>query len=165
MRSDFSSTVVCALVSVLLVAVVGCGVRPSGVSDAGEAPTGVAPGVTLYFVDDNDELRPQFRRTERLGTVSDAVSLLLSGPGDSEVRTEIASTSVTNVEVTTHSEAIELRVPLDIGDVTPMGIDQIVCTARTSHVQNGGSERTRVRIRFVQSTPESEVRRTCPLYE
>lgn len=164
MRSDFSSPVVCVLVPVLLAAVMGCGVRPSGVSDAGEAPTGVAPGMTLYFVDE-DGLRPQFRRTERLGTVSDAVSLLLSGPGDSEVRTEIAPTPVTSVEVTTHPETIELRVPLDIEDVTPLGIDQIVCTARTSHVQNGGSERTRVRIHFVQFTPESEVRRTCPLYE
>ncbi|WP_223809317.1 hypothetical protein [Nocardiopsis listeri] len=163
MRTGLSSPSVWALV--FLVAVAGCGVGPSGVFDAGEAPTGVAPGTTLYFVDDNDELRPQFRRTERLGTVSDAVSLLLTGPGDSEVRTEIAPTSVTSVEVTTHPETIELRVPLDIDDVTPVGIDQIVCTARTSHVQNGGSERTRIRIRFVQFTPESEIRRTCPLYE
>ena len=163
MRWDLSSPSMWALV--LLIAVVGCGVRPSGVSDAGEAPTGVAPGTTLYFVDENDELQPQLRRNERLGTVSDAVSLLLSGPGDSEVRTEIAPTQVTKVQVTTHPEVIELRVPLDIDDVTSVGIDQIVCTARTSHVQNGGSERTRVRISFVQFTPESDVRRTCPLYE
>lgn len=149
----------------VLVFLVGCGIQPSGVTDAGAAPTGVASGKTLYFIDEEGELLPQLRETGRLGTVSDSVSLLLRGPGDSEVRTEIASVQVTTVEVTEEPGVIRLRMPLDIEDVTPLGIDQIVCTALGSHVQNGGSTRTEARVRFIQDTPESERSRTCPLYE
>jgi hypothetical protein len=145
-----------------VVVLASCGVQPSGVTDGGEAPTGVAPGVTLYFVDARGELRPQLRDTHRLGTIAEAMSLLLLGPGDSDVRTEITATP-TRVVVTTAPGVIQLMLPLTIDDVTPLGIDQIVCTALGVHVQGGGSRRTTVQVRFVQSTPESDERRTCPL--
>ncbi|ANZ40413.1 hypothetical protein BBK82_34755 [Lentzea guizhouensis] len=149
------------LVVVLLL--VGCGVRPSGVTDGGDPPTGVAPGVTLYFVDANGELRPQLRDTSRLGTVSEALDLLLSGPGGSGLRTEIASTPTTRVVVTTAPNVIRLLLPLTARDVTPRGIDQIVCTALGVHVQSGGARTMKVQTRFTQPAPESEVERTCPL--
>jgi hypothetical protein len=133
------------------------------VTDAGEAPTGVAPGVTLYVVDKQGALRPQMRKTDRLGTISEALSLLLSGPGDSDARTEIAATPTTRVVVTIVPGVIQLTVPLTIDDVTPLGIDQIVCTTLGVHTQSGGSRNTKVQIRFVQPTPESDERRTCPL--
>ncbi|APU22225.1 hypothetical protein UA75_21180 [Actinoalloteichus sp. GBA129-24] len=147
--------------AVLLLA--GCGVQPSGVVDGGEAPTGLAPGVTLYFVDANDELQPQQRDTGRLGTIAEAMSLLLLGPGHSAVYTGIAPISTPRVVVTTTTELIELTVPFTIDDVTPVGLDQIVCTALGVHVQGGGSKTTQVQVRFVQPTPESAERRTCPL--
>jgi hypothetical protein len=150
-----------SVVAVLLLA--GCGVQPSGVMRGGEAPTGVAPGVTLYFVDAHGRLRPQLRRTNRLGTISDALSLLLTGPGDSGLHTEITSAGTTMVGVTTAPEVIQLSVPLTIHDVTPLGIDQIVCTVLGVHVQGGGARSTKVKIRFVQPTPESDKQRTCPL--
>jgi hypothetical protein len=149
------------LVVVLLLA--GCGIQPSGVTDAGEAPTGVAPGVTLYFVDAHEELRPQLRRTDRLGGIAEALALLLTGPGDSEVRSEIAAPATTRVVVTSTPTTIRLMVPLTVDDVTPRGIDQIVCTALAVHVQGGGARTARVVVRFVQPAPESEVARTCPL--
>ncbi|GAA0350146.1 hypothetical protein NE235_26460 [Actinoallomurus spadix] len=149
---------------VVAVLVLGsCGVRPSGVTDAGRAPTGVAHGVTLYFVDAHERLRPQFRRTYRLGTVPEAVSLLLFGVGDSDLHTEIASVAGPRILATTGPGLIQLRVPLALREVTPLGIDQIVCTALGVHVQSGGSRRTRVQVRFTLSTHESEKRRTCPL--
>ncbi|GAB3447058.1 hypothetical protein [Actinophytocola sediminis] len=150
-------------VAVVLVLVAGCGVRPSGVTDAGEAPTGVAPGVTLYFVDSRHELVAQVRRTDRLGTISEAMTLLLSGPGDSAVGTEITPTGTTRVVVTSEPGTIHLMVPLAVEDVTPTGVDQIVCTALAVHVQGGGSPVTAVVVRFIQPTPESAVRRTCPV--
>lgn len=143
--------------------VAGCGVQPTGVTDGGEAPTGVAHGVTLYFVDADGELRPQQRQTGSLGTISEALSLLLLGPGGSGLRTEIASTSTPRVGVTVEPEVIELVTPLTIDDVTPLGIDQIVCTALSTHVQGGGSRSTEVRVRFTLPTPESDEQRTCPL--
>lgn len=145
-----------------LLLLAGCGVQPSGVIDGGEAPTGVAPGATLYFVDADGELSPQVRSTERLGSISEALALLLSGPG-ADLRTEIAPITVTRVGVTTAPGVIHLMVPLTIDDVTPLGIDQIVCTALGVHVQGGGSRSMTVRVSFVQPTPESDVRRTCPL--
>ena len=148
-------------VAVLLLA--GCGVQPSEVTDGGEAPTGVAPGVTLYFVDAQGELRPQLRRTDRLGSISEAMSLLLLGLRDSDLHTEIAYDASTQVVVTTTPGVIRLLVPLTIDDVTPLGIDQIVCTALGVHVQGGGSRSTTVQVDFTQPTPESDKLRTCPL--
>jgi hypothetical protein len=148
------------LVALLLA---GCGVQPSGVVDGGDPPTGVAPGVTLYFVDARGELQPQLRRTARLGTISEALTLLLSGPGDSDLRTEIASNTTTRVVVTTSPDVIRVMVPLTLSDVTPLGIDQIVCTTLGVHVQGGGSRAMKAQVNFVQTVPESDVARTCPL--
>ncbi|CAM4189356.1 hypothetical protein KIPE111705_44315 [Kibdelosporangium persicum] len=141
----------------------GCGIEPAGPAAGGEAPTGVAPGVTLYFVDARHQLRPQLRETEHLGTISEAVALLLTGPSDSGLRTEIKPGTVTRVGVTTEPGAIQLFVPFTVRDVTSLGIDQLVCTALAVHVQSGGSRAMKVRVRFTLSTPESEKERTCPL--
>jgi hypothetical protein len=141
----------------------GCGVQPSDVTDSGTPPTGMAPGVTLYFVDGAGQLRPELRRTGRLGSIAEAVSLLLAGTGGSDLRTEIAPTTVTQVDVTTTPSLIELRVPLTADDVTPLGIDQIVCTALGVDVQGGGARTTKVRIGFTLPSPESDQQRTCPL--
>ena len=150
----------CAIAIALLA---GCGVAPSGVADGGRAPTGVAPGVTLYFVDANGDLRPQVRPTGHLGTISEAVSLLLAGVGGSDLRTEITANDETLVLVNVTSAVIELRMQLGVRDVTPLGTDQIVCTALGVHVQSGGSKSTRVRILFAQPSAGSDALRSCPL--
>lgn len=160
-RSGIRWTLAGALAGVLLT---GCGVQPSGVTDRGEAPTGVAPGVTLYFVDEHQRLQPQLRRTDRLGTIAEALSLLLSGPGDSGLRTEIAPTATDQVRVTTGPEVIQLLVPLTADDVTDRGIDQIVCTALGVHVQGGGSPSTTVQVNFTQPSPRSATPRACPWF-
>ncbi|MBP2324940.1 hypothetical protein JOF56_005325 [Kibdelosporangium banguiense] len=149
------------MAAVLLLA--GCGVQPSGVTDGGEAPTGVAPGVTLYFVDARGELRAQPRARGRLGSITEAMSLLLTGPGRSGLHTEITPNTTTQVVVTTTPDVINILVPLTIQDVTPLGIDQMACTALGVHVQGGGSKSTKVQLQFVQPTPESDKLRTCPL--
>lgn len=143
--------------------IAGCGVRPSGVTEMREAPTGVAPGVTLYFIDAHGRLQPDLRATDRLGTITEAMALLLTEPGGSDLRTEITLSGVTRVVVDTLPGLIQLRVPLASYEVTPLGIDQIVCTALGVWVQSGGSRSTRVRVIFTLSTPESDRRRTCPL--
>ncbi|ADJ45547.1 hypothetical protein AMES_3724 [Amycolatopsis mediterranei S699] len=148
-------------VAVFLLA--GCGVRPSEATDGGEAPTGLAPGMTLYLVDAHEQLRPELRRTGHLGSISDALALLLSVPSGSDLHTEIAPTPVTRVYVTPTTGVLQLSVPLTIHDVTPLGIDQLVCTALGAHVQAGGDRNTKVQVRFVQPTPESDRARTCPL--
>ncbi|WP_030158577.1 GerMN domain-containing protein [Glycomyces sp. NRRL B-16210] len=143
----------------------GCGVQPSEVTDGGTAPTGVAPGVTLYFVDEQGALVPSERDTGRLGTIADALALLLTGPGDSDLRTEIPSGDVTRVTVTVGEDVVELRVPLAADEVTPLGTDQIVCTALAAHVQAGGSAEVKARVHFTLPEPDSDALRTCPLTE
>ncbi|MBM6406113.1 hypothetical protein JQN72_17915 [Phycicoccus sp. CSK15P-2] len=150
-----------AVLGALLLA--GCSIPSTGVTGAGQAPTGVAPGPTLYFLDDDGDLQPRVRETGSLGTVADAVQLLLVGPGGSGSRTGIAETSVTRVVVTTSPERVTLRVPLAPTDVTAAGVDQIVCTAWASHVQHGGSPRATVVIDFTIPTARSARPRTCPL--
>ncbi|WP_026929795.1 hypothetical protein [Glycomyces tenuis] len=141
----------------------GCGIAESGVSDEGPAPTGVAPGTTLYFVDGDGELRATLRDTGRLGTIGEAMALLLWGPGDSGLDTGIAVVSSSKVEVTVGEQEIELRVPLSAEEVSPLGVDQIVCTALAAHVQSGGSPEATVRIHFTLGEPGSDAPRTCPL--
>jgi hypothetical protein len=143
----------------------GCGIQPTGVTDAGRAVTGVAPGVTLYFVDADGRLQPQRRRTNRLGTISEALAILLSGPGDSGLHTEITPGPelTAPVVVDPRPGLIRLMTPLADYEVTPRGIDQIVCTALGVWVQSGGSTATRVQVTFTLTSPESDRHRTCPL--
>jgi hypothetical protein len=145
----------------LALLVSGCGIQPSGVTDVSRAPTGVAAGVTLYFVDAEGRLRADQRPTERLGTISEAMTLLLSGPGGSGLRTQITPGGPTTVVVTTDPDLIRLRVPLGRYEVTPLGIDQIVCTALGVWVQSGGSRAAKVKITW--TTAETDKPRTCPL--
>ncbi|MCA2212133.1 hypothetical protein [Jidongwangia harbinensis] len=140
----------------------GCGIQPSGVDDAGRAATGVAPGVTLYFVDDDGRLQPQLRRINRLGTISEALALLLTGPGSSGLRTEITPSGPAPIVVDPRPGLIRLMTPLAEYEVTPLGIDQIVCTALGVWVQSGGAADTRVQVTFTLASPESERHRTCP---
>ncbi|MFI6166483.1 hypothetical protein ACIBCN_06815 [Nocardia sp. NPDC051052] len=136
--------------------------QPSEVLDAGQAPTGVAPGVTLYFLDDHGRLRPQLRQSGQLGTIAEAMSLLLTGPGPTDLHTDLPTDTETRVPVQTTPELVRLWVPWTIDDLTPLGIDQIVCTALGVQVQAGGSTSTRVQVRFTLPTPESDKQRTCP---
>jgi hypothetical protein len=150
---------------VLVLLLGGCGVRASGVTTMGTAPTGVAPGVTLYFVDDAGRLTPQLRETGRLGTIPEALALLLDGPPrEPGLHTEISLRGgVTRVVVSTSPGLLHLAVPLAGYEVTPRGIDQIVCTALGVAVQRGAALDTRVRVSFTLTTPESDRKRTCPV--
>ncbi|MFD5094833.1 hypothetical protein ACFWMR_29825 [Amycolatopsis thailandensis] len=50
-------------------------------------------------------------------------------------------------------------------EVSPLGIDQIVCTALGVHVQGGGARTAKVRLGFTIGTTEADASRTCPLIE
>ena len=157
--------------AVTLVLLAGCGVAPSAVTDAGVPPTGVAPGVTLFFLDGDGGLVPEVRETGRLGTIAEALALLLAGPGggfggrDQSGRTGIAPAPVTRVTVTMTPGGIELRMPVSGTEITPVGIDQIVCTALGVHIQAGGSPATTVRVVLSnRAAPGSDAPRTCPVF-
>lgn len=139
----------------------GCGLQPSGVEEGPSAATGVAPGVTLYFLDGDGSLTAQQRQTGRLGTISEAVSLLLTGPGDSDLHTGIDPTPVTRTDVTVSGERMSVRVPIASTELTRGGVDQIVCTALASLIQAGGPPQTLVGLEF---TDRTEGPRSCPAF-
>lgn len=149
-----------ALVTAVLT---GCALQPTGVVEERAAPTGVAPGVTLYFLDADGRLEPQVRETGSLGTVGDAVSLLLDGPGGSGAATGIADVQVTRVGVVVDGDEVHLRLPLSSAEVAPAGLDQIACTALAAHVQAGGSAAAVVHLDLTVPGDGTAGARTCPV--
>ncbi|MFS0893538.1 hypothetical protein [Microbacterium sp. 179-I 3D3 NHS] len=161
MRRSIFATV---LAATLLVT--GCGIRPAEVSDAAQAPTGMADGPSLYFYDREGDLRPEVRDTGRLGTVSEALGLLLTGAGQADAySTALPDVAVTRVVVVPEDGAIRLVLPLAFDEVTPRGIDQLVCTAIGVHVQSGGTPDTTVRLDFTQAPPGADADRSCPVID
>lgn len=147
----------------------GCSLEPSGVETGPRAPTGLAEGTVLYFLDSDGDLVAAERDTGRLGTISEAVSLLLTGPGpgSSGLSTGIRETSLTRVQVTVSEQVVTLRLPLASSEVSPDGVDQIACTALVAHAQAGASADARARLIFTDAEPEAEGGRLhgCPASE
>jgi hypothetical protein len=140
----------------------GCGIQPSGVERGPQPPTGLAPGPTLYFLDEEGSLIAQQRETGRLGSVSEAVALLLTGPGLSDLRTGIDTVEINRVLVSQQPGLLRLRLPLARYEVTDSGAAQIVCTAIAAHVQAGGSSDVQVQLEYtISDAPASPT--TCPV--
>ena len=120
-----------ALATVLLTG--ACGVGASGVEDGGEAPTGLAPGPTLYFVDSDGELQPDvWDGSRRLGTVQGAIQLLFAdvvptGPPGTNLRNEIPQ-STTRTVVEDAGDYVTIYVPFPTKELSHAAVDQIICT-------------------------------------
>jgi hypothetical protein len=140
----------------------GCGVGPSGVEDGGEAPTGVAEGPTLYFVDDDGGLRPDVRDSGRLGTVAGAIQLLMADadPTAEGLHSEIPPTG-TRTMVEDAGDYVTIYLPLADAEISDVGVDQVICTA-TAVVAASGREVTDVAI-SVRPTHGDVVTRPCPV--
>lgn len=154
------SFVLSAMLGMLVLA--GCGIQPSGVEEGPQPPTGLASGPTLYFLDAGGNLVPDQRDTGRLGSVTEAVALLLSGPGLSDLGTGIDAVEINRVLVSQQPGLLRLRLPLARYEVTDSGAAQIVCTAIAAHVQAGGSSDVQVQLEFtISDAPASPA--TCPV--
>ncbi|MBN6038222.1 hypothetical protein [Amycolatopsis sp. 195334CR] len=152
------------LLGVFALLVAGCGVPPSGITGGTDAPTGVAAEISLFFVDGQQRLTPQPRPTGKLGTITEALALLLTGPGpNSPLHTEISAAGETRTVVDTTADLITVRLPLTERDVTALGVDQVVCTALGVHLQGGGSPSTVVRVQFTLPHAEPAPPRRCPV--
>ncbi|PUB30111.1 hypothetical protein C8K30_102493 [Promicromonospora sp. AC04] len=140
----------------------GCGVGPSGVEDGGEAPTGLAGGPTLYFVDDGGRLRPDTRDTGRLGTVLGAIQLLMADvdPTEAGLHSEIPPTTTRTV-VEDAGDYVTIYLPLRSAEISPVGMDQIICTA-AAVVAASGRGVADVAI-AVRPTHGDVVTRPCPV--
>ncbi|WP_306362863.1 hypothetical protein [Nocardia sp. CC227C] len=117
----------------------GCGITGSAVLEAGDAPTGIAPGVTLYFVGAGGDLVPQARPTGSLGGIPGALDLLsrIPNPGDGLYSEVPWSDSGPMSSVTEFDDRITIRMPVPRAELTDLAVSQIACTALGVHRQAG----------------------------
>lgn len=141
----------------------GCGVAPSDVQDGGSAPTGLAKGTTLYFLDQDDRLASSLRKTDRLGTVLGAVQLLMAGVGvgesDSGLHSDIPADGVRAIVVDTGPH-IQVALPFNSAEISRAGVDQVICTA-VGVTRASGRDDVRVSITL---TSGEEFNRRCPVH-
>lgn len=121
----------------------GCGIRPTAVLTGGQAPIGVAPGPTLYFLV-NGQLAPVPRVTGHLGTPSAALDLLVGGPLDTEraqgVTTALPPISaVAGATVDLDQATFDIYLPIDVRTLHSSALDQIVCTVIGVEGQSGAA--------------------------
>lgn len=143
--------------------VAGCGVQPSSVQDGGHAPTGIAAGTPVYYVNDTGKLVTD-RRGGRLGTIGQALKMLFSTPHPEPGLRSYVGTSPVILEfpITRTRHVITVMLPIDRSDVRrDIGIEQLVCTALAVHQQSGGPATTTVRLRFTHG-PATDPRH-CPV--
>ncbi|WP_214412136.1 GerMN domain-containing protein [Sphaerisporangium fuscum] len=135
MRTGLARRVLAAAL-VSLIAVTGCGVRPSDAIPAGDPPSGpVAPPttITLYFVKDGRLSAVTRRSSGHPLFPADRLALLATGPVPEEqahglttdVPSEAGPFSVT-AEPTGH---LVVTLSTAAGDLSALAVEQIVCTA------------------------------------
>ncbi len=124
----------------LVLVLAGCGVRPTDPVPAGDPPVGAAPGPILFFLKAG-KLAPVVRQTGHLGTVPDAVTLLLAGPNTQEAAAGYATmlpTGALGVSVGALDQGVvtvNLTAPLET--LPELAKDQIACTVIAVHAQTG----------------------------
>ncbi|WP_069161038.1 hypothetical protein [Nocardia altamirensis] len=141
----------------------GCGIDPSGVINGGKAPTGVAPGMSLYFLDEQNNLQPLLIYMSSLGTVAAAVDTLLrvDKPIKPGLHTDLPKLD-TFGPWTTKTDPTTIVIHLNAfsgKEIGARGIDQIVCTALGVARQSGDAEATHAVVEFAFDTTGPQ---TCP---
>ncbi|MEV0087347.1 hypothetical protein [Saccharopolyspora sp. NPDC050642] len=159
--------------------VAGCGgAATNEVSDAGDPPSGIAIGPTLYYLE-GDALRPVIVRTGgdvdgvpygKLGDVRGAVQYLMLGAGLSGfeetkgLRTEVPKLGAALVDVNVIVTDHLITVVLPSYDLSPLAVDQVVCTALAVDAARGGTMREKTVDILLHKgiTGDRIADRTCP---
>lgn len=133
MRAGFAGRALAAGL-VPLVAVAGCGVRPSGVITGGDPPHGAVqapPAITLYLVK-NGRLSAVTRPGVPLSP-TDTLALLAAGPTASEQAAGLTTDLPLHAgpfSVTAQPDGrLVVTLPTSAGALSTLAVDQIVCTA------------------------------------
>ncbi|BDM70006.1 hypothetical protein HEK616_34930 [Streptomyces nigrescens] len=99
--------------ALLLSVVAGCGIRPTGVIDAGEPVTGLTKGMRIYFASDTG-LRGVSRPDLKLHSLDAVIKLLVAGPNASEQKSGL--TNLVAFDGSYHVSGDAHRVTLDAQD-------------------------------------------------
>lgn len=153
-------TAVAALLGVLLGALLvgGCGVRPTGVIDAGEPASGLTKGLRLYYVSEAGRLEGVSRPDTEIRELAAVIKLLMA-PTEAERRTGLSTLVMFETyEVTGGGDRVTLHVPGVVFEESSVEnrnlTGQLVCSlARASAVLD---KRGRTRPDDVQVTIRPE---------
>ncbi|WP_181771212.1 GerMN domain-containing protein [Amycolatopsis pittospori] len=137
-------------VPLLVLAVAGCGIRPSAVIRGAPAPSGPANGAGLYFLTDGQPVRVLRPLAEALSPAA-TIDLLAGGPDENE-REQRYTTEVppgtTVLDHVARPDGVTVTLSADVAGLSARAVDQIVCTARDSlsagvriTLLGGGNER------------------------
>ncbi|MFC4336243.1 hypothetical protein [Salininema proteolyticum] len=152
----------------LAMALSGCGIGQSDVRSEGEAPAGLALGPTLYFVEEDGGLVPSVDvALGRLGTAEDAIARLVENTGSKTesrgLTTEVPRSDIRPIVFDGHSQ-LDILLPFSREEVSPTGLDQIVCTARRYIIDSGrSSDRTLVHVSFTDDEGDPGAPDVCPI--
>ncbi|MEV0647685.1 hypothetical protein AB0I28_20690 [Phytomonospora sp. NPDC050363] len=120
-----------ALVCGLLL-LAGCGVRPSEVIPAGDAPKQHATiQVMLYWLEEG-RLVAQPRLVGEALDLDGAVAMLMAGPTPSELAFDLGTAlpgGDFDVSVLSDGNGIEVRFETSVAGWSGLAVDQVVCTA------------------------------------
>ncbi|MEV6420766.1 hypothetical protein [Streptomyces sp. NPDC051662] len=119
-----------AALGIVGIALMGCGVQPTGVIGAGEPASGLTRGVRLYFASDSG-LRGVSRPDTEIKNLGAVVKMLAAGPGPAELRDGLTSLLQQLGGYTVTGTGTQVTVQLD-GPYPESGRDQgtgqLVCT-------------------------------------
>lgn len=120
----------------------GCGIPASGVVEAGEPAVGVHREVKLYFVQGRnpDTLAVVTRRLDGASGFEDSLALLFKGlsPAESKVLDLATRVPMVPVKAGYADGGVTVYVGLPDGRLSPVAVDQIVCTAMAAGLADPG---------------------------
>ncbi|REK92194.1 hypothetical protein DY245_00255 [Streptomyces inhibens] len=135
----------------LALAAAGCGIRPTGVTDGGTAPSGISQGMRIYFASDNGP-RGVPRPGVTIDELNDVFKLLIAGPTAEERADGLANLvhMEENFSATADHGNVTVNAP---GYFTASPQDpatgQLVCTLARAEVLLHGTRPDKVQVTIV----------------
>ncbi|MEU8681115.1 hypothetical protein [Streptomyces sp. NPDC048611] len=136
---------------VLALLTAGCGIRPTGVTSGGTAPSGISDTMRIYFASDRG-LRGVSRPGIKVETFMAAYKLLLVGPSAEERADGLATfvPSDTRLSITSHQGHVTIRAPeYTSGSPQDQSTGQLVCTFARAEVLLHGTRPDKVQVTLV----------------
>lgn len=114
--------------TVLLVSACGVGVPPSDVIQAGDPATGMAPGISVYFLAGGNPVAVPRRAPDDSG-LAVALRLLFEGPTpeESDLTTELPRLT-TPPKLEAKGSSLLISLPDGVGPLSRPAMEQVVCT-------------------------------------
>ncbi|MFJ3951731.1 hypothetical protein SLV14_003759 [Streptomyces sp. Je 1-4] len=136
---------------VLALVTAGCGIRPTGVTSGGTAPSGISKNMRIYFASDSG-LRGVPRPGKTVENFNVAYRLLVDGPTEEERADGLANLVRPDkwVNVTAHQGNVTVRTPGYTAESPgDQSTGQLVCTFARAEVLLHGTRPDKVQVTLV----------------